>query len=55
MLMNFVMGFNNFIISWQEISLQPNVNLMAHSFIRKKALKDFHQWFFYNVNVFKRN
>jgi hypothetical protein len=47
--------FNNFIISWQEISLQPNVNLMAHSFIRKKSMQDFHRWFFYNVNVFRRN
>ena len=46
--------FNNFIISWQEISLQPNVNLMAHSFIRKKSMQDFHRWSLYNVNVFRR-
>jgi hypothetical protein len=47
--------FNNFIISWNEVSQQTNVNLMAHSFIRKKALNDFHKWFYYNINIFDKN
>lgn len=44
--------FINFLNSWTEISNEPNVNLMAYSFTRKKSLINFHKWFYNNQHIF---
>jgi len=44
--------FNDFIIEWNYQMNQKNINLIAHNFIRKKTIKDFHLWFYSNLDIF---
>ena len=44
--------FNDFIVEWNYQMNQKNMNLIAHNFIRKQTIKDFHIWFYSNLDVF---
>ena len=44
--------FNDFIIEWNYQMNQKNMNLIAHNFIRKQTIKDFHLWFYSNLDIF---
>ena len=44
--------FNNFITEWNYQMNQKNMNLIAHNFIRKQTIKDFHIWFYSNLDIF---
>jgi len=44
--------FNDFIMEWNYQMNQKNMNLIAHNFIRKQTIKDFHLWFYSNLHIF---
>ena len=48
----FAETFNDFICEWNYQMKQKNMNLIAHNFIRKQTIKDFHVWFYSNLDVF---
>ena len=48
-------AFNAFYISWNKVNNANNMKLLAHGFLRKKTIHDFHIWFYSNLDIFDMN